>query len=140
MRSVFLNSFIFLMIILLSSCQNRPVSLLSKKWDCVKIENIDSGGSRFLSPQDSLNKIQLQAVLETLNWTFYENMEYECAVGGNITTRGTYELMDNARTLVCTPETKNSVNRYIITSLTEYDLVLTGMANNKPVILHFKPR
>lgn len=126
-------------VILFSSCRNKTVALLSKKWDCVKIENLDLGDPRFQSPEDSLNNIQLQSVLESLNWTFRENGEYECAVAGKVTINGTYELLDKGKTLVCTPETKNSVNRYTINNLTEYSLVLTSAANNSPLVLHFKP-
>lgn len=139
MRTFSFTLLIVFTIILFSSCRNKTVVLLSKKWDCVKIENLDLGDPRFQSQQDSLSNIQLQSVLESLNWTFSTNGEYECAVAGNVTINGTYELLDKGKTLVCTPETKNSINRYTINSLTEYSLVLSSATNNSPLVLHFKP-
>jgi len=124
---------------MLSACRNKTVMLLSKKWDCVQVENIVPPDSKMLSAKDSANAEQLKAVLLTLNWTFKERMRYECALNDRVTVRGKYELMENDRIMICTPESKNSVNRYIIKSLTEEDLVLTGNAENANLILHFKP-
>jgi hypothetical protein len=53
--------------------------------------------------------------------------------------QGKYELIANDRIMVCTPESKNGSNRYIIKSLTADDLVLEGNAENTNVVLHFKP-
>jgi len=122
-----------------SSCQNKTIELLAKKWDCVKVENLNTGGTGFQSRQDSINSIQLQAVLESLSWTFKTTMEYECSVAGKVTISGTYELSDDDKVLVCTPSTKNTINRYTVNTLTENDLVLSSSAGNTPLILHFKP-
>ena len=121
-----------------SSCENKTVQLLSKKWDCVKVENLNTRSTGFLSPEDSINTIQLHSVLESLSWTFKNTMEYECAVAGRIAVYGTYELTDDEKVLVCTPSSKNTVNRYTINTLTEYDLVLSSNTNSTPLILHFK--
>ena len=123
----------------LSSCQNKTIELLAKKWDCVKVENLNTGNTGFRSPEDSTNAIQLQAVLESLSWTFKTTMEYECAVAGKVTIYGTYDLTDDDKVLVCTPSTKNTINRYTVNTLTENDLVLSSSAGNTPLILHFKP-
>jgi hypothetical protein len=122
-----------------SSCQNKTIELLAKKWDCVKVENLNTGGTGFQSRQDSINSIQLQAVLESLSWTFKTTMEYECSVAGKVTISGTYELSDDDKVLVCTPSTKNTINRYMVNTLTENDLVLSSSTGNTPLILHFKP-
>jgi hypothetical protein len=66
-------------------------------------------------------------------------MKYECALNERIMVAGKYELLENDKILVCTPESKNSVNRYIIKSLTADELVLAGNAENTNVVLHFKP-
>ncbi len=134
--------FILIMVLAIfsfSSCQNKTIELLAKKWDCVKVENLNTGRADFQSPEDSTNAIQLQAVLESLSWTFKTTMEYECAVAGKLTIYGTYELTDDDKILVCTPSTKNNINRYTVNTLTENDLVLSSSTGNTPLILHFKP-
>ena len=128
-----------LLILFFSSCKNRTVQLLSKKWDCVKVENLDAGNTPFQTAQDSLNVIQLKTVLESLSWTFNSSMEYVSSVAGKPTIQGTYELLDDEKTLICTPASKNNINRYTINILTENDLVLRSNTGNPPVILYFKP-
>jgi len=128
-----------LCILQLHSCQSKTQELLTKKWDCVKVENLDLGNERFQNAQDSINNLQLISALETLNWTFKDNHEYECAIGSRVTVKGTYGLMDDGKTLVCTPDTKNTINRYTINTLTENDLVLSNSAGNPPLVMHFKP-
>lgn len=122
-----------------SSCKSKAVGLLSKKWDCVQVENIIPPGTKSLSAQDSANLEKLNLVFQTINWTFKTNMRYECAVGDRITVKGTYELLENNKALVCTPESKSSINRYIIKSLSPDELVLAGNAENTSVSLHFRP-
>ncbi|MBL0182238.1 MAG: hypothetical protein IPP96_08060 [Chitinophagaceae bacterium] len=121
------------------SCQSKTQQLLTKKWDCLKVDNLDLANERFQDPQDSLNNLQLISTLETLNWTFKDNHEYECAIGSRVTVKGTYGLMEDGKTIVCTPDTKNTINHYTITTLTENDLVLSNSAGNPPLVLHFKP-
>ena len=126
------------MIFFLGSCENKTVQLLSKKWDCIKVENLNTPTKGFESLEDSINTVQLHSVLESLSWTFTNTMEYECAVAGRVAVRGTYELTDDEKVLICTPLTRNTVNRYTIKTLTEYDLVLSSNASNSPLVLHFK--
>ena len=66
-------------------------------------------------------------------------MRYECAINSRITVEGKYELLENDKIMICTSESKNSINRYIIKSLTENELILSGNAENTNVVLHFKP-
>ena len=66
-------------------------------------------------------------------------MKYECALNDRVTVQGKYELQGDDKILVCTPESGNSINRYIIKSLTADELVLAGNAENQNVVLHFKP-
>lgn len=125
--------------LLISSCRNKTVELLSQKWDCVQVENIVPPDTRFQSAEDSVNAVQLQSMLQILNWTFTNNMTYSCAVGSRVTVQGKYELIENGSILILTPETKNNINRYIITSLTQNQLILTGSAENAKLVLHFRP-
>lgn len=128
---------ITLFIPLLHSCKSKTQQLLTKKWDCIKVENLDLGSDRFQNPQDSINTVQVMAALESLNWTFKDNHEYECSIAGKVMVKGNYGLTDDEKTLVCTPGTKNTINRYSIHTLTENDLVLS--TGNPPLVLHFKP-
>jgi hypothetical protein len=57
----------------------------------------------------------------------------------NKTVQGNYELLDNDRIMVCTSKSINSINRYIINSLTENELILSANAENAGLALHFKP-
>lgn len=139
MRKINFIPFLLSTMIFFCSCRNETVHLLAKKWDCIKVDNLTRETTGFQSPQDSVNTIQLQTILESLSWTFKETLEYECSVSGNVLIKGTYEIQDHEKTLVCTPETKNSVNRYTISLLTENDLVLNTNASGASLILHFKP-
>ena len=124
---------------LLTACQNKTVHLLTKKWECVQVENIIPPNTKFQSPQDSANSIQLQTLLQSFNLTFKNNMRYECAIGSRVTVKGKYELMENDKIIVCTPESKNNINSYSIKVLTENELVLRSLTDNSNLVLHFKP-
>ena len=127
------------MLILFSSCRNKTIILLSKKWDCVQVDNIVPPNSKMLSSKDSANAEQLKMLLQSINWTFKDRMKYECAINGRVTVQGKYELIEDDKIMICTSESKNTVNRYIIKSLTEDELVLAGNADNANLILHFRP-
>lgn len=131
--------FLFPVLIFFSACHNKTVDLLAKKWDCMQVDNIVSPNSKFLTATDSANLEKLKLVLQSINWTFKTNMSYECAVGDRITVQGKYELLENDKFVVCTPESGNNSNRYIIKSLKADELVLAGNAENTNVVLHFKP-
>lgn len=113
--------------------------MLTKKWDCVQVDNIVDPNSPLLTPQDSLNLVQLKSVLESINWTFKSRMRYECAVNSRVTVQGSYDLLENDKILICTPQSKSGSNRYIINTLTEEQLVLSGRAGNSNITLHFRP-
>lgn len=130
---------LFFALIFFSSCRNETVILLTKKWDCVQVDNLVEPNTKNLTTKDSANAEQLKSVLLTLNWTFKDRMKYECALNDQVTVEGKYELQGNDKILVCTPESKKSINRYIIKSLTADELVLAGNAENQNVVLHFKP-
>lgn len=127
------------LILNITSCRNKTVILLTKKWDCVQVENIVPPNTKNLTAKDSVNAEQVKILLLSLNWTFKDRMKYECALNDRITVQGKYELQGNDKILVCTPESKNSMNRYIIKTLTADELVLAGNAENQNLVLHFKP-
>lgn len=129
----------FILAFSLAACRNQSVILLTKKWDCVQVENIVPSGVKGLTAKDSVNAEQVKALLLTLNWTFKDRMKYECALNDRVMVQGKYELQGNDKILVCTPASENSINRYIIKSLTADELVLAGNAENTNVVLHFKP-
>ena len=127
------------LILNLTACRNKAVVLLTKKWDCVQVDNLVPPDAKILTAKDSANAEQVKMLLLSLNWTFKDRMKYECALNDRITMQGRYELLENDKLLVCTSESQNTVNRYIIKSLTADELVLTGNAENTNVVLHFKP-
>ena len=129
---------LFFVLTFLGACRNKTVVLLTKRWDCVQVDNIVPPNVKNFTATDSINAEQVKALLLTLNWTFKNNMRYECAINDRITVRGKNELMENDKIMICTPESKISSNRYIIKLLTADELVLTGNAENTNVVLHFK--
>lgn len=130
---------ILILVFSLTACRNKTVILLTKKWDCVQVENIVPPDAKGLTAKDSLNAQQVKELLLNLNWTFKDRMKYECALSDRITVQGKYELQGNDKLLICKPKSGSSINRYIIKSLTEDELVLTGNAENTNVVLHFRP-
>jgi hypothetical protein len=130
---------LFFVLAFFNSCRNKTVILLTKKWDCVQVDNMVPPNTKKLSAKDSADTEQLKSLLQSINWTFKDRMKYECALNDRVTVQGKYELQGNDKILVCIPESKNSINRYIIKSLTADELVLAGNAENTNVVLHFKP-
>lgn len=125
-------------LIILFSCQNKTVNLLSKKWDYEKIENANIANRKFTSVEDSVANANMEVAMKFLNWTFKKNMNYECAIGNRVATQGTYELSENDKILTMTPSTKNNINNYTIKILTENELVLSGLADGATVTMHFR--
>lgn len=124
----------------LSSCQNKTLHLLIKKWDCVKIENLDPVNTKkFASPEDSTAAAKIETALNELNWTFNKDLSYQCRIGDKTVTQGTYQITEDEKTLVCTPNSRNIVNRYSIIDITDDELVLSNQVNTTSIILHFKP-
>jgi hypothetical protein len=134
-----LTTLIISLAFLCGSCHDKKIKLIAKKWDCVKVENLIPPDLQIKTAKDSASALQLQSMLQSLSWTFSENMEYECTVGGRTVIHGTYGLRENETVLICTPITKKSNNYYRINTLTEDDLVLRGNASGIPLVLHFKP-
>jgi hypothetical protein len=126
-------------LVFFNACRNKTVMLLTKKWDCVQVDNIVPADAKFLSAKDSADAEQLKAMLLSLRWTFKDRMKYEIELNGGLVVQGKYELIENDKIMICTSESKSIVNRYIIRSLTENELILNGSAENANLVLHFKP-
>ena len=126
--------------ILFISCQNKTKNYLAKKWDCVKVDNLAPIDKNYISKEDSAKAIQIEAALKTLSWTFNKDNTYYCSTLGNIVTvQGTFEISDGDKALTLTPNSKNSINTYSITTLSDIEMTLTSNDTGVPIILHFSP-
>ena len=127
-------------ILLLVSCQNKTKKYLVKKWDCVQVDNLAPLDKNFISKEDSVVAEKMEAALKTLSWTFNNDNTYYCSALNNVVTvQGNYEITDSDKTLTLTSLTKNTVNVYSITSISEVEMTLTSTATTVPLILHFSP-
>lgn len=124
--------------VIISSCQNKTKQLLVKKWDCVKVENLAPVNKAFLSQEDSLIAAKMEIALQNLSWTFNADNSYQCSTAGIPTAQGIYTLNEEGNVLTCT-SSQNNVNRYGISTLTEYELTLKGFTSSVPVIMYFRP-
>ncbi len=121
------------------SCQNNTQNLLAKKWDCVQIENLAHLDKNFISKEDSATSIQVAEALKSLSWSFNKNNTYQCSIGQRVTVQGTYEITNGEKNLICTPITKNNINNYLITTISENEMILTTTGIKTPLVLHFRP-
>ena len=121
-----------------ASCENKTVTLLSRRWDYDKIENVDTAKHRFLSAEDSVAEANMRTAMQLLSWTFKKNKTYQCAVGNRIATEGNYSLSGDNVTLTMTPTSQKTQNIYNIKLLTENQLVLSGASNEAIVTIHFR--
>ena len=126
--------------LMLVSCQSKTKKYLVKKWDCVQVDNLAPLDKNFISKEDSVVAEKMEAALKTLSWTFNNDNTYYCTALSNVVTvQGTYEITDNDKTLTLTSLTKNTVNVYTITSISDIEMTLTSTATTVPLILHFSP-
>ena len=134
----------YLLLLLLSlvlvSCQNKTKKYLVKKWDCVQVENLAPLDKSFISKEDSAVAVKMEAALKTLSWTFNSDNTYFCSTLGNkVTVQGTYEIAEDEKSITLTSISKNTINSYTITSLSDVEMTLTSMATSVPLVLHFSP-
>lgn len=125
--------------IILFSCSNKTKSLITKKWDCVQVENVTTTDKVIQTAEDSTIALKIDAALKNLTWTFNSNNTYQCSVGNTITTQGIYKITDDAKTLICTPQSMAVINNYHITAISEEELILTSIGIAVPVVMHFRP-
>ena len=124
-------------VFILAACQSKKIALISKKWNYVKIENVDSVDKKYMSPEDSTNNANMEKAMSMLNWTFNKDKTYTCKVGNRIATSGTYEITDDDRSLEMTPSSKMVTTTYIIKTLTENELILASTVNTVIVTMYF---
>jgi hypothetical protein len=124
----------------LISCQDKTKNYLVKQWDCVRVENLEPLDKHFISKEDSVVAMKMEAALTSLSWTFNNDNTYYCtAFGDRKTVQGTYEITEDEKTLFLTPFSKNNINAYTITSISDIELTLTSRATAVPLVLHFSP-
>ena len=127
---------LLLLTFVLLSCQSKTKQLLTKKWDCVQVENLVPLSDKIISSQDSLVAMRMTNALKNLQWNFKNNMEYECSTGGMITAKGTFSFTIDKKSIICTSTTGN-VAIYDIVQLTEDELILKNLMENVNIVLHF---
>ncbi|MEI8059146.1 MAG: DUF4923 family protein [Ferruginibacter sp.] len=126
-------------ILILSSCENKYKKLISKKWDCVKIENLASVDENLFNAQDSAAALKIKDALNSLVWTFNSDNTYSCSIGIGSTVKGIYQISSNENLLTLTLVSENNINIYLINNLTETELTLTSRGTQLPLIMHFRP-
>ena len=140
MKKLFYFIILFYSSTLFISCQDKTKNFLVKKWDCVQVENLAPLDKHFINKEDSAVAVKVEAALTSLSWTFNKDNTYYCSTMGNrITVQGTYEIAEDDKTLLLTPSSKNNINAYTITSISDIELTLTSRATTVPLVLHFSP-
>ncbi|MEI7735985.1 MAG: DUF4923 family protein [Ferruginibacter sp.] len=130
---------IFLCIVIIASCTNKTKKQLAKKWDCVKIENLAPVDDNLFNAQDSAVAQKIKDALNSLVWTFNNDNTYSCSVSAGTTVEGTYEISIDEKLLTLTSGSRNNINVYVISNLTDTEMTLKGSGNSQPVIMHFRP-
>jgi hypothetical protein len=130
---------ILTIIILLASCQSKTEKLLIKKWDCVKIDNLDPVDTRFQTPEDSVKVAAVEAAMKSLSWSFNKDGTYNTYAIGRTIVQGIYFINEKEKTLKLITGVNSNTNYYTINSLTENEMVLSSELNRKNIVLHFLP-
>jgi Lipocalin-like domain (DUF4923) len=131
--------YVFITLTCFISCQNKTKNYIVKKWDCVQIENLAPIDKNYITKEDSVVAIKMEAALKALSWTFNKDNTYQCGIGNTITTQGTFEISADEKVVMLTSSTKNNTNTYIITSISDIEMTLTSAAATVPIIMHFRP-
>jgi hypothetical protein len=126
-------------IMLFSSCQNKTQQLITKKWDCIKVDNLDPVDTKFQTPEDSAKVATIEAALKNLSWTFNKDGSYTTSTAGRTIVQGIYTINEKENTLTCITSINNNTNTYTINSLTENDMTLSSVVNRKNVVMYFLP-
>lgn len=131
--------YFFFLVTLLASCQSKTEKLLIKKWDCVKVDNLDPVDTRFQTPEDSVKVAAVEAAMKSLSWSFNKDGSYTTAAAGRTVVQGNYFINEKEKTLKLTTSINNNTNYYTINALTENEMVLSSEINRKNIVLHFLP-
>ena len=101
-------------LVIFSSCQNKTQQLITKKWDCVKVDNLDPVDTKFQTPEDSAKVAAMGAALKSLSWTFNKDGSYTTSAAGRTIVQGTYTINEKEKTLTCITILKNIFNITIL--------------------------
>jgi hypothetical protein len=123
----------------LISCQSKTEKLLVKKWDCVKVDNLDPVDTRFQTPKDSIETVALEAAMKSLSWSFNKDGTYNTYAAGRTIVQGIYFINEKEKTLKLITGVNNNTNYYTINALTENEMVLSSEMNRKSIVLYFLP-
>ena len=126
-------------LVIFSSCQNKTQQLITKKWDCFKIDNLDPVDTKFQTPEDSAKVAAIEAALKSLSWSFNKDGSYTTSAAGRTIVQGTYTINEKEKTLTCITNVNNNTNNYTINSITENDMTLSSVVNRKNVVMYFLP-
>jgi hypothetical protein len=126
-------------VFILASCSSKTQKLIAKKWDCVTIENLAPVDENLFTAQDSAVAVKVKEALNSLVWTFNSDNTYSCSIAMGTTVEGHYDISIDEKLLTLTPNTKNNINIYLISNLSETELTLRGSGTSIPVIMHFRP-
>ncbi len=126
-------------IVFLSSCQSKTQQLITKKWDCVKVDNLDPVDTKFQTQEDSAKVATIEAALKSLSWTFNKDGSYTTSIAGRTNVQGTYLINEKEKILTCITSVNNNTNNYTINSITESDMTLSSVVNRKNVVMYFLP-
>ena len=130
---------LFILLIVFASCQNKTQQLIAKKWDCVKVENLDPVDTKFQTREDSVKVAEIEAAMKSLSWTFNKDGTYFTSIAGRTNVQGSYTINEKEKSLTCITSINNNTNTYTINSLTENDMTLSSVVNRKNIILYFLP-
>ena len=104
----------------------------------MQIENLAPIDKNYITKEDSVVDIKMEAALKALSWTFNKDNTYQCGIGNTVTTQGTFEISADEKVITLTSSTKNNINTYIITSISDIEMTLTSAAATVPIIMHFR--
>lgn len=89
--------YFILLLTILASCQSKTEKLLVKKWDCVKVENLDPVDTRFQTPKDSIETAAVEAAMKSLSWSFNKDGTYITYAAGRTIVQGIYFINEKEK-------------------------------------------
>ncbi|MBP6430555.1 MAG: hypothetical protein KA319_02225 [Ferruginibacter sp.] len=131
--------YFIILITFIASCQSKTEKLLVKKWDCVKVENLDPVDTRFQTPEDSVKVAAVDAAMKSLSWTFNKDGSYNTTAAGRTIVQGIYFINEKEKTLKLITSVNSNTNYYTINTITENEMILTSEVNRKNIVLRFLP-
>jgi hypothetical protein len=131
--------YFILLITFFASCQSKTEKLIIKKWDCVKVDNLEPVDTRFQNPEDSVKEAAVQAAMKSLSWSFNKDGTYNTFAAGRTIVQGTYFINEKEKSIKLITGVNSNINYYTINVLTENEMVLSSEVNRKNIVLYFLP-